>query len=146
MAGTRQLRPGTDAARLPSPTQSLTELILPLRPQHSPTTRAVDLKLGSKGQRPLPSSRRMRPTSSCARVKFSTLCREADGRAQGHAGECVGLEGKEGAVPEGGGEAGGKPPSSSSLQAGALCGGYISRSDHRRDATGFRRSTGMIQT
>ena len=84
----------------PPRTWSLSEPLLPLCPHHSPTTRAVDLKLGSKGHRPLPSSRRMFPASSCARVKFSTLCREADRRAQGLTKEPAAPEGKEGGVPQ----------------------------------------------
>lgn len=45
---------------------------------HLPTTRAVDLKLGSKGQRPLPSSRRTLPASSWAKVKLAMFCGGVD--------------------------------------------------------------------
>lgn len=65
----------------------------PSCPRYSPTIRAVDLKLGSKGQRPLPSSRRTFPALSCASVKFSTLCRGADGGWREGEGRAVRLRG-----------------------------------------------------
>lgn len=56
---------------------------------HLPTTKAVDLKLGSKGQRPLPSSRRTLPASSRAKVKLAMFCGRVDKwlRAKAHSKE-----------------------------------------------------------
>lgn len=91
---THQLCPGAHPASLPVlPSGALGSPFCPPAPQHSPTTRAVDLKLGSKGQRPLPSSRRLFPASSWARVKFSTFCRGADRELRGRPGSKWALQG-----------------------------------------------------